>query len=96
MEWKNPPPPTRLPWAERLAPLREHPHRWASFGDHDYATRRDINQGRRIKGITAGDYEAVNRATHLTGTGKYRGELFVRYVGADPCECGCLNQGSET
>lgn len=86
MEWKTPDPAHAARWATRLAPLREHPHRWASYGFHHHSARRDIAQG-LVADVKPGEFEAVMR-----GGGQHRAELFVRYVGAPPCECGCLQE----
>lgn len=85
MEWKTPPAPrTHGAWAARLEPLRAHPYRWASFGETDRGTKADIEKGRFV-GVLPGVFEATVRGGQAD-----RGELFVRYVDGEPCDCGCL------
>lgn len=79
--WEDPPPPFatngRPPvWGGRLAPLREHPGRWANLGEHHKSSVSMINKG-RFDGIEAGEFEA--RTVGIKDTS--RCILYVRYVG---------------
>lgn len=78
--WEDPRP--RTPggrprvWEGRLAPLRDHPGRWANLGTHNrqYVTR--INQG-TLAGAGPGEFEAKGRGTR----GSASVTLYVRYIG---------------
>lgn len=79
--WEDPPPKTKGSrkgvWAGRLAPLREHPGKWANLGSYHCGTAAMLKGG-RLGGATAGEFDAVCRdVDRLSG----RGTLYVRYVG---------------
>lgn len=79
--WEDPPPvtygrPPNTEWSERLAPLREHPGRWALIGQFHSATANNIKKG-RFAGITQGEFEVTLR--HIDRASK--GDMYVRFVG---------------
>jgi hypothetical protein len=76
--WEDPPTTHRGAkgvWAERLAPLREHPQRWACFGERHITLITRINRG-QVSGVEPGEFQArsVNQSNG-------RCTLYVRYVG---------------
>lgn len=82
LTWEDPPvrkhgKGRRRVWEERLAPLRDHPGRWANVGKHHATVVAYINTG-RCAGIRAGEFEAtargIDRAT-------MQADIYVRFVG---------------
>lgn len=67
----------RSPWDERLAPLREHPGKWANLGSWDRSTSSNI-VGCQVGSHLPGEFEAVMR--HIDKS-TFRGTLYVRFVG---------------
>lgn len=78
--WKDPPPKhvqgrRQHVWFEKLAPVTEHPERWAMVAIiKSAATARDLRQGAYV--IPEGNWEF---RTHQIEFGKF--ELYARYLG---------------
>jgi hypothetical protein len=82
--WEDPPEINRSrrgvsPWERRLAPLREHPGKWANFGEH-HSTAPAYIKGGGKRGATwePGEFEAVMRGVDQATK---KGTLYVRFVG---------------
>ena len=78
--WEDPPtsvagPAAKGVWAQRLAPLREHPGVWANLGDFHQSQAFVIRHGRK-SGVPAGEFE-----TCVRNVKNGRGTLYARFVG---------------
>lgn len=77
-EWREPPPHrAKRRWTFRLAPLRDHPWRWAYMGQHFSDVPSRINNG-KFSGVEVGEYEAYG-----AGLGGGLVDLYVRYIGEE-------------
>lgn len=83
IDFTAPPPPRggrqrgQTPLGLWLAELQAHPGRWARWTERVTSSdATSINKGRR-SGIVAGTYQAATRNVDA----KYRGDLYVRYLG---------------
>lgn len=78
--WEDPPngPGSSGCWGKLLAPLREHPGRWAKVKVGNDVVRAEGSNIKRgaYAGIEAGEFEVTSRAV---GDGRYA--LYARYVG---------------
>lgn len=75
--WEDPPISERAgKWKALLAPLRDHPNRWARLGLVAPGTATHINNG-KYGGIAAGEFEATLRKSDTPG----EMILYVRYLG---------------
>jgi hypothetical protein len=72
--WKDPPPRSaHSPWAERLAPLRGQPGRWAMI---EQGTQSRVN-GLRSRLVRNQSLGGFTFRTHKDASGSY--ELYARY-----------------
>jgi hypothetical protein len=81
IRWEDPPPaPPRQPsWVDRLAPLMEHPKRWAIIQVRETSTqaRMTANNLRTQARLPDGQWEF----THRCAGGEWR--VYARYLGPD-------------
>lgn len=79
IEWKDPPPARQLKWAKELAPLKDHPGKWALIIESTYSSRAaGILSSLRKGGENPDLYELAYRPS-TEKEGFY--DLYARFLG---------------